>query len=152
MSGKIETDELSKCSCGAKVVILDDAMSLIVACQKCGKSTEEYLYGAGSFMQVETQIIRDWNKLVGEDESMKKSTCCTCGYQWLTGQDGSHQCSIELLSKIENMAKALQKIKDIVVGGTNPSFSSHIRTTQTRMKIADICDGSLYRGIPALDE
>lgn len=64
MCEKIETDELSKCSCGAKVVILDDAMSLIIICQKCGKSTEEYLYGAISFMQVEIQIIKDWNKLV----------------------------------------------------------------------------------------
>ena len=83
---------------------------------------------------------------------MKKSACSICGYQWLTGQNGSHQCSTELLSKIEDTAKALQKIKDIVVGESNPSFFSHIHTTRTRMEIADICDGALSRGVPALEE
>lgn len=82
---------------------------------------------------------------------MKKSTCYTCGYQWPTGQNGSHQCSTELLSKIEDMSKALQEIKDIVVGESSPFFSSHMHTTRTRMKIADICDGSLYPKVPALD-
>ena len=67
---------------------------------------------------------------------MKLSTCCTCGYQWPTGQNGSHQCSIELLSKIETMAKALEKIKNIVVGEKDPAFSSQIQTTLTRGSIA----------------
>jgi len=57
-------DELSKCNCGARVIALDDGMSLIITCQKCDKSTEEYLYGAGSFLHVLAQITKDWNKLV----------------------------------------------------------------------------------------
>lgn len=44
-------------------------------------------------------------KIISE---LEKSTCCTCGYQWPTGQNGSHQCSIELLSKIEDLEKVLK--------------------------------------------
>ena len=28
---------------------------------------------------------------------MEMSTCCTCGYEWPTGTDGSHSCSEHLL-------------------------------------------------------
>lgn len=37
----------------------------------------------------------------------KKSKCCTCGYEWITGENGSHSCSQELnkrLKKIEKLA------------------------------------------------
>lgn len=27
----------------------------------------------------------------------KKSECCTCGYSWRTGMDGSHSCAENLL-------------------------------------------------------
>ena len=30
-----------------------------------------------------------------------RSQCCTCGYQWPTGHDGSHSCSENLLKKLD---------------------------------------------------
>lgn len=39
----------------------------------------------------------------GSDVALKLSTCCTCGYSWLTGQDGSHSCSNYLLQKIKRL-------------------------------------------------
>ncbi len=35
----------------------------------------------------------------------ERSKCCTCGYEWFTGLDGSHQCSTELLKKIDRLEK-----------------------------------------------
>lgn len=26
----------------------------------------------------------------------KKSKCCSCGYEWITGQDGTHSCILSL--------------------------------------------------------
>lgn len=34
------------------------------------------------------------------------SKCCTCGFEWRTGQDGSHSCSA-------TMAKTMQKAIDL---------------------------------------
>lgn len=28
-----------------------------------------------------------------------KSECCTCGYTWVTGQDGGHQCAQHMLKR-----------------------------------------------------
>ena len=61
-----ETDEerLSKCTCGATVKMFDDAMCLMVTCKNCGKSTEENLFGASSYLAVYDQTIKEWNELV----------------------------------------------------------------------------------------
>ena len=34
-----------------------------------------------------------------------KSKCCSCGYEWETGKDGSHQCSEKLKAR---MNKAIE--------------------------------------------
>lgn len=38
----------------------------------------------------------------------KMSTCCTCGYQWQTGKNGSHNCSVVLQSTVKNMQKVVK--------------------------------------------
>lgn len=45
------------------------------------------------------------------DEKLRKlknkpqySTCCNCGYSWVTGRDGSHSCA-------ENMAITIAKLE-----------------------------------------
>lgn len=35
----------------------------------------------------------------------KLSTCCTCGYQWPTGQDGSHSCTQVMAATIARLEK-----------------------------------------------
>jgi hypothetical protein len=41
-------------------------------------------------------------------------TCCTCGYEWRIGQDGSHICSKYLTAKLDAMAKELAALRDRV--------------------------------------
>lgn len=31
-----------------------------------------------------------------DNEKVKMSKCCTCGYEWRTGMHGSHSCVMEL--------------------------------------------------------
>jgi hypothetical protein len=42
----------------------------------------------------------------------KLSTCCTCGYQWEAGKDGSHSCSSELGKCNYNMRTVLLVLRD----------------------------------------
>lgn len=46
-------------------------------------------------------LIRPTVKLESEMELNEFSECCTCGYKWKTGQDGSHSCSQHLIKKLE---------------------------------------------------
>ena len=39
--------------------------------------------------------------------SGQKVACCTCGYEWEKGQNGSHHCSNFLLIRIKDLEKAL---------------------------------------------
>lgn len=41
---------------------------------------------------------------------MSICTCATCGYQWQTGQDGSHSCSAVMRPKLVRARTALQNI------------------------------------------
>ena len=43
-----------------------------------------------------------------------KSTCCTCGYEWKTGTDGSHWCR-EYLAKTVTELKATMAHIDTIV-------------------------------------
>ena len=36
----------------------------------------------------------------------RESTCCTCEYKWVTGQDGSHSCSRQLISRMLVMSQS----------------------------------------------
>jgi hypothetical protein len=38
--------------------------------------------------------------------SLETSTCCTCGYTWVTGRGGSHHCSEYLLLKLKKYEDA----------------------------------------------
>lgn len=40
--------------------------------------------------------------------SDNKSTCLSCGYEWLTGTDGSHSCSSEMSKTIETLKGELK--------------------------------------------
>ena len=44
-------------------------------------------------------------------------TCPTCGYIWLHGRDGSHNCDVLLLDRIENLQlelnRAQSRIKEL---------------------------------------
>ena len=51
----------------------------------------------------------------------KFSTCCTCGYSWLTGKNGSHSCADYMLQKIKRLERDWklenQIIELLIVGG-----------------------------------
>jgi hypothetical protein len=57
----IKDQDLNYCECGGVPEIKDDCMSLKIVCVDCKKSTDEYLYGAGSYCLVRDDIIEDWN-------------------------------------------------------------------------------------------
>jgi hypothetical protein len=48
-------------------------------------------------------------------------TCCTCGYEWRTGQDGSHSCSKYLKAKLDAQSEELAALrafaKAVIEGG-----------------------------------
>jgi len=60
-SNKFKDDNLSKCVCGFEPIVIDDAMSIKIECEKCSNCTEEYLYGANSYGHVYRSIINEWN-------------------------------------------------------------------------------------------
>ena len=33
----------------------------------------------------------------------RKSKCCTCGFEWETGKNGSHSCTEALLKQIDDL-------------------------------------------------
>ena len=41
-------------------------------------------------------------------------TCPTCGYVWLHGRDGSHNCDVLLLDRIENLESELNRAQSNV--------------------------------------
>jgi hypothetical protein len=43
------------------------------------------------------------------------SRCCTCGAEWLTGEDGSHSCAVVLGRKLAKCREALGQIANAVV-------------------------------------
>lgn len=40
-------------------------------------------------------------------DTPKTSSCCTCGYTWRTGSDGSHICSVYMAATIDMLTTAL---------------------------------------------
>ena len=46
--------------------------------------------------------------------NIEKVKCCTCGYEWFKGMDGSHSCSTELLKKIERLEKIKEAAEKVV--------------------------------------
>ena len=44
----------------------------------------------------------------------QKSKCCTCGFEWTSGTDGSHSCSAILRKKLVNYKKALSDLTHAV--------------------------------------
>ena len=52
----------------------------------------------------------------------KVSTCCTCGYTWETGRDGSHSCSVELEKSLKNL-KA--EIVSLAIDGLTTDGAHH---------------------------
>lgn len=57
----------------------------------------------------------------GSGVAAKFSTCCTCGYSWLAGKDGSHSCAEYLLQKIKRLERDWKLenriIELLIVGG-----------------------------------
>lgn len=43
------------------------------------------------------------------------ATCCTCGYKWRNGQDGTHTCSVTLLKRIDDLKKAMKHLMGLMV-------------------------------------
>lgn len=58
---------------------------------------------------------------LGSGVASKFSTCFTCGYSWLTGEDGSHSCDHYLLQKIKSLERDWKLenriIELLIVGG-----------------------------------
>lgn len=46
---------------------------------------------------------------------LKMSECCTCGYQWPTGQDGSHTCSVYMQKKIDEQKVEIAQLTDMLI-------------------------------------
>ncbi len=40
------------------------------------------------------------------------STCCSCGYSWRTGTDGSHSCSVQLQKTIKEAIELIVDFKE----------------------------------------
>jgi hypothetical protein len=47
------------------------------------------------------------------------SRCCTCGAEWLTGEDGSHSCSVVMGRKLAKCRSGLEDAKEIVEHAQN---------------------------------
>lgn len=46
----------------------------------------------------------------------EKCVCCTCGYEWARGRDGSHSCAPRLLHRIKELETALKMFADYFDG------------------------------------
>lgn len=40
-------------------------------------------------------------------------TCCTCGYKWPKGTNGSHNCSTYLLDQVNSLQQQLDKSREL---------------------------------------
>ena len=54
-------------------------------------------------------------------------SCCTCGYEWRQGQDGSHSCAWHMAKTIERQAAEIERLRDALLwtlwhkqGGSSP--------------------------------
>ncbi len=64
----------------------------------------------------------DYEQLCPKGEPLEKvepkmSQCCTCGYSWRNGQDGSHSCATQLKTAINRalaviMSRESQDVSD----------------------------------------
>ncbi len=63
----------------------------------------------------------------------KTSTCCTCGYSWHTGENGSHQCSVELQSTIKRLEHRVASLEKCAQFTNSPVCS--ISTTEIAKNI-----------------
>lgn len=64
---------------------------------------------------------------------IKMVSCCTCGYEWQQGRDGSHQCSEHMAKTIERLRDALAKARDGLSCGLwdyGPGQSEHDQCDQ----------------------
>lgn len=43
---------------------------------------------------------------------VEKSKCCTCGYEWPTGQHGGHSCTDHLLDEIDRLKRLIPGTKE----------------------------------------
>lgn len=48
---------------------------------------------------------------------MSKSKCGTCGYEWLTGRDGSHSCVTKLKKNFEELEGVYIRVLYHATGG-----------------------------------
>ena len=49
---------------------------------------------------------------------MGKSSCCTCGYEWLTGKGGSHSCVTQLKKNFSELEDVYIKVLYHATGGS----------------------------------
>jgi hypothetical protein len=71
---------------------------------------------------------------------MSKSKCCTCGYEWLSGRDGSHSCTAELKKTIVGLENKYVEVIIHATGGrvNNPYEDVNIIKSVIDDHIGDI--------------
>lgn len=67
--------------------------------------------------KTESQIIRGDSM-----DSNNTSTCCTCGFSWLTGMNGSHSCSSVLKQHLDELKVAQEKRVKYLQGKLNKIY------------------------------
>lgn len=60
------------------------------------------------------------------------SKCCTCGYEWKTGQSGDHSCSESLLKRLE-LADAENARLQSTIDGANAQEAEEVTTQPSRI-------------------
>ena len=78
----------------------------------------------------------DYEQLRPKGELLKKaepqmSQCCTCGYSWRTGHDGSHSCATQLKSAISGALAVitLRESQDVSDAETIKTVKKMLLTT-----------------------
>lgn len=54
---------------------------------------------------------------------IKMASCCTCGYEWRQGQDGSHSCTQHMQRTIEQLAAEIERLK--AAQSMSPASAAH---------------------------
>lgn len=59
-----------------------------------------------------------------------KCSCCTCGYEWQRGKNGSHSCSQVLLNRVNRMKWLLRHVMQDMPARRdwlNPDYETELR-------------------------
>ena len=79
------------------------------------------------------------------ESTVETCACCTCGYEWIKGQSGSHGCTTLLLKQIEELKATAPVLFLECDKPLSEDATTHLRQTMSRLlggrKVVLLCDG-----------